>query len=374
MSFDDKLLCDGASVAEVISAVRRAGRFALDLEFFSSGKYIPELCVVQLAWGQPEQPSMALIDALEAPLDGIWSLLTDSDVTVIAHAAKQDLQLIADRYGAKATSLFDTQIAAAFCGIGEQIGYAKLVRRICDVDLDKSSQFTDWTLRPLKPAQLRYALDDVRYLMTMQDELTTRLEEMGRLPWVAEECRALADSAASRPKPLEVYQQVSGVGGLKGKALGSLRELAAWREQIAIRDNTDAKKIRGIGQGTIRKYGSQIVHLIHEGGKQEPPPIAGKRPTQPELQARSAVVNALIQSRCAVGKIAARFVGTRSDAEQLVSLHAEGKHVQSTLVDGWRRDFVGDELVSWLEGGLAAVCGDDGMLYLEARSDVKSTS
>ena len=52
--------------------------------------------------------------------------------------------------------MFDTQVAAAFLGYGLTIGYAKLVKELLDVELDKSNQFTDWSRssRPSKSTTL----------------------------------------------------------------------------------------------------------------------------------------------------------------------------------------------------------------------------
>ena len=87
--------------------------------------------------------------------------------------------------------MVDTQIAAALLGLGDQLGYAALVELLLGVVLDKSHQFTDWNRRPLAAEQLRYALDDVRYLPALWRELATRLDRRGRRPWL---------DAGSRPR------------------------------------------------------------------------------------------------------------------------------------------------------------------------------
>ena len=57
--------------------------------------------------------------------------------------------------------LFDSQIAAMVCGLGDQVGYDKLVQHFLKKHIDKSSRFTDWSKRPPSDKQIHYALDDV---------------------------------------------------------------------------------------------------------------------------------------------------------------------------------------------------------------------
>ena len=46
---------------------------------------------------------------------------------------------------------------------------------------------SDWTVRPLSNAQVRYALDDVRYLAQLRDELLRRADSLGTRAWLEEE-------------------------------------------------------------------------------------------------------------------------------------------------------------------------------------------
>ena len=211
------------------------------------------------------------------------------------HAAQADLALLSARFNARAEALIDTQVAAAFLGFGDQIGYANLVERLSDVVLDKGAQFSQWSKRPLSAEQLSYALDDVRYLPDLWHRMRSELERRGRLDWVTDECARLADGWAQRSLPEEMYRRVRGWNGLKPRAQGALREVAAWREQRSLeqnrppswlindrtllelcrtppRDERELVDVRGLGKGMAERHGSVLLDLIARGQADPPPP------------------------------------------------------------------------------------------------------
>jgi hypothetical protein len=55
--------------------------------------------------------------------------------------------------------------------------------------LGKAHTFTNWDARPLTPAQLGYAADDVRYMHLIWSELSARLSSLGRADWAMSESR-----------------------------------------------------------------------------------------------------------------------------------------------------------------------------------------
>ena len=89
-----------------------------------------------------------------------------------------------------------------------------------------------------------YALADVKHLLELQARLAARLQELGRLAWVQEECEAVAglDAARRRNDP-EAYQQIKGARALPRRALAILREVHAWREARAAATDVPAFKI-----------------------------------------------------------------------------------------------------------------------------------
>lgn len=388
-------ITDAARVAELTAALRSAGRFFLDLEFVSEDRYLAELGLVQVAWGDAGGAEARAVDPLAVDVEPLAELVADPEVEVVLHAAQADLALLAERFGIAGRGVYDTQIAAAFAGLGDQVGYAGLVERLLGVTVDKAAQFTDWLRRPLSERQLRYALDDVRHLPAVWEELRGRLERAGRLAWVAEESQRLAEATAVRPDPDGLYLRVPGWERLKPRSLGALRALASWREGEARSSNTpprwllpervmlelarrlprsrrDLERVRGLKDGAMRRHGEAILAALAEGADRPLTAPPKPKPLPEGAQAWPALVSGLVQARCREAGIAPRFVLTRSDAEELVRWwlrHGRDRTAPDAadpssegvppLLTGWRRELAGADALDWLAGRSALAADPD---------------
>ena len=137
------------------------------------------------------------------------------------------------RFGEFPASLFDTQAAAALAGLESAMSYQRLVRELLGIELTKGETRTDWLRRPLSPAQVEYAAQDVELLLPLYRHLRPRLEESGRLSWLLEESSRLREPARFLPPPEDAYLRLGGLGSLDRRQLAALRALAAWRERQA---------------------------------------------------------------------------------------------------------------------------------------------
>ena len=381
------LISDAGEVAEVAARLAAVPWFAFDLEFLSEGRYIPELCVVQVAWPEPE-PGDALLDATAVGLESIFAVLADPAIESVAHAGRQDLALLANRHKVDVANFWDSQLAAAFAGIGEQVGYARLVRELLDVGLDKGPQYTDWSKRPLSDRQLRYAAADVIHLRALWPILRDRLAGRGRLSWVGEESAELAAEVSRPREPEAMYRNVGGWGQLRGASLGALIELAAWRERLAVETNKPPswilpdnamvelcrrkvksegamRKVRGVGAGTVRRNGVAILEAIATGLEREVDAGGRRRGSglNPGEQALSAMIYALIQSRCANETLPPKLVGSRSEVERLVAAR-QADEIESPLLSGWRRELVGGDALALLRGEASISVDGDRVITL----------
>ena len=140
----------------------------------------------------------------------------------VFHAARQDIEIFVLRFGDVPQPLFDTQVAAMVAGFGDQVGYDALVAALAGGSIDKAHRFSDWSARPLSAAQIAYAAADVTYLRDVYEQLRARLEQDGRLDWVAEEMAALADPATYRPDPEAMWERLRPRSGNR-RLLGMVR-------------------------------------------------------------------------------------------------------------------------------------------------------
>ncbi len=169
----------------------------LDTEFIRERTYWPQLALVQVSLGEGDN-DILLVDPLRPGMrEALAPLLANPDVLKLMHSPSEDL--VAFQYACRTlpTPLFDTQAAAAMCGLGAGLGYQKLVQAVTGVELAKGETRSDWLRRPLSPAQLEYAADDVRHLHALHRDLQARLAGNGRTAWLEEDStRQLANAAS----------------------------------------------------------------------------------------------------------------------------------------------------------------------------------
>lgn len=115
------------------------------------------------------------------------------------------------------------------------------MQTFCGVSLPKTESLTDWSRRPLTDKQIEYAIDDVKYLIVAYTEMMSRLRELGRVDWVLDELRPLADESHYRADRHEAFRKVKRINSCSRHQLGIARELAAWREDRAERRNIPRK-------------------------------------------------------------------------------------------------------------------------------------
>ena len=227
------MIRNAAELAETCAALRKGGVAALDTEFVWRGTYRPLLSLVQLG---AEDGTSWMEDCLlglgTAPLA---ELLQDASTVKVLHDAHQDLEILWHYTGAKPQNVFDTRCAAGFAGFASTIGLQKLLQDAVGVGLAKTETCTDWTQRPLTDAQVRYALDDVRYLAELRKELVSRAEGLGTRDWQAEEQGKYGNPDwYADPDPQNAWLRIkTGRARFESRDFAVLRAVAAVREAAA---------------------------------------------------------------------------------------------------------------------------------------------
>jgi len=216
----------------------------VDTEFLRERTYYPKLCLIQLAIPSDQEDNAVLVDPLDNQLDlsPLYELFSNSNVVKVFHAARQDLEIFFHDKNIIPNPLFDTQLAAMVCGFGEQVGYETLVRSICKVNLDKSSRFTDWSLRPLTGSQKDYALADVTHLRQIYEYLKSELKKNKREAWVQEELDILKNPETYITRPNEAWKRIK-IRSNSSKFLGIVSKLAEFREQYAQQNNIPRNRV-----------------------------------------------------------------------------------------------------------------------------------
>lgn len=397
-----RIVRDAGELEELVGQLEASSRLALDTEFLTEKNYFPRLCLIQVAAGDV----VAAIDPLECTDLGPFADLLASGVELVLHAGEQDLPILTRAGGSVPETVFDTQIGAAFLGLGDSIGYARLVETCCGVRLKRSRAYTDWSRRPLDTEQIEYALDDVRYLQQCHDHLVRELESRERLGWVREECAAARASALEVIEPEDRWRRISGARRVDGLELALLQDLAAWREREAMRRDVPRGRImpdrvvveiarrkpeeagrlegmRGLHPREARRSGEAIVDVVRRARKR-PPADWPAWPDRPELADDSGVpvvatlLDAFLRARAAELELSSRLLANRRDLEKLVRMWltaaergvdpaATGASVP--LLEGWRRQVAGEPMLGVLRGEVRlGVSRGGGGLRVEAAS------
>lgn len=374
-------------LAAVLAALAPAATIALDTEFQWERTYRPTLALVQVAVREEASGEVRAfaVDPLCVDLTPLERLLAEPARTKVVHAGRIDLEVFHARLGAPLGPVFDTQRAAALVGYGAQVGYANLVEALTGLRLPKTEQWSDWTRRPLRPEQVRYALDDVIPLLRVHDRLRERLRESNRVAWAEDEMAELTDPATyARVPDHELWRKVKNRRGLDRRGLGVLRALAAWRERVArardlrpgfvVKDavlvelarrapttRAQLEHVRGLHPGELKKSADQLLRVIADAlalpDEALPPPE--RRPAGPDPGPAVDLMRAYVAQRAAQAGIAPETLATTRDLERLARAHLRGEAPGlddddegegHDVLRGWRGALIGKDLLRLLEG------------------------
>jgi ribonuclease D len=384
------IVTTGRQLQDLCDELRNAGSFGMDTEFVRERTYFIRLGILQVAASDTE----AILDPQSiGSLESFFELISEPQVEKIVHAGEQDFAVLFDRIGQPPRNVFDTQIAAALVGYGEQLSYAKLVEKVTGVKLNKMETMTDWTARPLTNAQITYALEDVRHLPSLRAHLGKRLNELGREDWAKEEFSCLENQATYvPPEPLEVYERINTGRIMDHRQLGVLRELAAWREEEAMRrdiprgwvmrdqalveiarkspsSSSELRRLRSVKVQELERSGNDILDAVRRGLK-NPVSEDSLKIVNSRVKARAKplvrLLEAWLHTRASSAKIAPTMLASKGQIKDLSEGYLTGQIPDLPILSGWRRELVGQDLLDILAGEIRlTVRPDTGKLKAE---------
>lgn len=190
MTLDNFQVCDNDLDQETLDRYLHSDAIAVDTETMGLIPQRDRLCLVQLcdragyvtairiSRGQKEAPSLK-------------QLMENDKITKVFHYARFDVAQFSYNFGIETKPIFCTKIASKLARTyTSSHGLKTIVQELEKIELDKTAQSSDWgNAANLSDAQLSYAANDVRYLISMKDKLTMMLQREER--WhLAEKCFA----------------------------------------------------------------------------------------------------------------------------------------------------------------------------------------
>ncbi|MCE9562304.1 MAG: HRDC domain-containing protein [Planctomycetes bacterium] len=370
----EHLISTPEQMAGCLEHLTKSPVIGFDTEFVGEDAYRPELCLIQIA--TPE--SLYVIDPFNVgPLEEFWKLLLDPKRKTVLHAGREDIRLCYFQAGKPPADVFDVQIASGLVGLTYPIGYAGLVSDLLGQRMTKGETLTDWRRRPLLPAQVRYAFDDVRFLLPAWKKLTDRLKRLKRMEWAAEEFangvrKAIGDEEAAAEK----WRKVKGIGGLDRRGLAVAREVFGWREQFAERVNRPPRQLlrddilaeiarrsptkledlsayRGMPHKEIERI-LEAVRRARELPIEQCPEQEARDNDPPHVVLLGSLLSVALSDWCTRNKLASNLVASGSDLKAIVRSRVFRDPLPDIpLTRGWRAVAVLTELQAILNGETA---------------------
>ena len=185
--FEDFKIFDRDLDELTLNAHLKAESIAVDTETMGLNYVRDRLCLVQLF--SPNCLTVIRIAKGQKEAPNLKKLMEAQDITKIFHFARFDVAQLLHRLEIKTNPIFCTKIASKLIRTySSRHGLKELVFQLEGVELDKSQQCSDWgDSENLSDEQLKYAANDVRYLISMRSKLIEKLQREDRLE-LAQKC------------------------------------------------------------------------------------------------------------------------------------------------------------------------------------------
>ena len=211
----------------------------VDTEFYRVDTYYPELCLIQLSNCQ----EAIILDPTKTPFNKelIKKILFNTRIKKIFYAARQDIEIFYYMFGKIPRPIIDIQICLQALNYSNSTSYAKACKTILKVEINKQNQFIDWRKRPLSKDQKLYAINDVKYLIPMFQNIKHSLSKKKILS---------LKSYYSKITDLKIYTDRAKTAWKRirfqpnnTQELKNLKKYSEIRERLAMKKNIPVKRV-----------------------------------------------------------------------------------------------------------------------------------
>jgi ribonuclease D len=182
LQIQDFQIFDGDLTADRLATYLQAEAIAVDTETMGLLPLRDRLCLIQLC-DEHDRVTVIRIAKGQTAAPHLQQLLEASPITKIFHFARFDITTLWHHLGIRVNPIFCTKIASKLARTySPRHGLKDLIQEVVGIELDKAAQSSDWgNSMQLSADQLRYAANDVRYLIPARQKLITMLEREERL-------------------------------------------------------------------------------------------------------------------------------------------------------------------------------------------------
>ncbi|MFT6906981.1 MAG: ribonuclease D [Oleiphilaceae bacterium] len=358
------LITDAKLLPALVSQWQDASFLAIDTEFIRTHTFFAEPGLIQIA----DSHGVYLLDPVALKdLSPLIAVLENPNIVKIMHSMSEDVGLLFHSVGAQINRVFDTQIAAAFLGIGVSPGYQNLVLDVLNVELDKGETRSDWLQRPLTQRQLHYAALDVIYLLKLYQELKPKLEEIDYLNALFEESGFLIEQVFSAwSQPETAYLKLRSAWDLPESSQSLLQALVVWRDETALKENIpkpwvfndaslieiarlkptnviELKRIKSLQSKSYRQFSERLITCVNSFEYEKKADFQRvDAPVKGDDLVMYRKLKAVIASVSEETEIPAQLLGSRKMLESLV-IHCHRNNNQDLTIEfkGWRASLLG---------------------------------
>jgi ribonuclease D len=223
---------------ELCEELEKEKVLAIDLECENNlhhyGSYIS---IIQIS----NEDKNWVVDVLELKkIEPLKKIFENQSIVKIFHDVSFDLRILKHELNIEPKNLFDTQIAALLIG-EKNVGLAALLEKFFSIVKESKFQMADWTIRPINPDMISYAVKDTAFLIKLKNLLEQKLEELGRTSWLKEELGFLEQKSYDYREL--GFEDMKGVSKLNGKEKLFAQKLYEEREFLAKKTDKPSYKI-----------------------------------------------------------------------------------------------------------------------------------